>query len=137
MKITEFKEEDAEEVARLSNENSRFFCRKSVSREFLLKFVHDPRFKMFIARDGNTLIGFGGVNVEHYPPEIGPICVEEGHRRQGIAKELLDKLFDFLGHSDVITRVKKGNKPSLEFFKDEGFKEVLEDKGIVVLQHGS
>ncbi len=77
------------------------------------------------AQEEGTLIGY--LLARQLPPEgeILRIAVEAGHRRQGVAQELLEQLFA-IGNDQGITRwlleVRSGNQAARAFYEANGFR---------------
>ncbi len=67
------------------------------------EFLHDPRHHLAVAVDGGTIVGFAsGVHYIHpdKPAElwVNEVGVAPSYRRQGLAQQLLTRLFEH-GHS--------------------------------------
>jgi len=132
MKLREFKESDAQAVADLSNTNSKAFQYSSVTPDFLTRMSNHPRYEMFVLEDGGQIVGFCGVNHEHWPvAEIGPICVREDHRARGLGKTLVERALAFAREFNILTviiKVKPSNIRAQDFFKSMGFEKVEDIK---------
>ena len=132
MKIRSFKESDAEKAAKLSNSNSDAF-QYCVTADFLRQMSQNPSYKMFVAADANELLGFCGVNFSQLPvAELGPICISDNRRMEGLGRLLLERIFEFLeSHKPltVIIQVKTSNTGAQEFFSSLGFKKT---EGVMV-----
>ena len=135
MKIREFKESDAEAVAKLSNENADFFQFSGVTSEFLKRLCSHPKYRLFVLEDNKEIIGFGGINYQNLQmAELGPICVRADCRRQGLGRLLVDATFEFMRRMKgpkVIIKVKASNIAAQEFFTSLGFRKSQE---ILVLE---
>lgn len=130
MKIREFRESDAEAVAKLSNENADFFQFSGVTPEFLKRLCSHPKYRLFVLEDNKEIIGFCGVNYQNLQlVELGPICVRTDWHRQGLGRLLVEAGFEFLRRmkgSRVIIKVKASNIAAQEFFASLGFKKSQE-----------
>jgi len=144
MKIREFKETDAEKIAKLSNDNSEVFQYESVTPDFLKRMWKNPNYKLFVLSEGSEVIGFCGVNIEALPiAELGPICVEKSRRMHGLGRLMMEDVFQFLEPlkpARVIIKVKTSNIDAQEFFKTLGFTKVegvlCGGKPAILMQYG-
>jgi len=130
-RVRGFKEEDAEVVAKLSNANSHLFQFPHVTPEFLKNFTDHPKFQMFVIEECKRITGFCGVNFENpREAELGPICVEEGKRSQGLGTMLVNEIFQFLkprNPEKIIIKVKASNMGGQKFFEKLGFEALSGD----------
>jgi N-acetylglutamate synthase-like GNAT family acetyltransferase len=129
MKILPFRETDAEDVAKLSNENVTAF-QYHVTPSFLKRMCANKHYKMFVLKDAGQIIGFCGVNFRREDvAELGPVCVKSDRRMHGLGRVLVARVFEFLeplGHSRVVVKAKSSNKTGREFFSTMGFNKIAD-----------
>ena len=150
VKIRLAKIKDAEQIAKLAmkmmREHEKFdkiFEIKKDARKTLekwLKAVIGKRDKkVFIADDNNKIIGYikAGINKrpDIYKVEkmgfIYDIYVEEKYRRQGVAKLLMDNIFEWMkgkGIKYTSLYVANDNQIAASAWQKYGFKEFLREK---------
>jgi phosphoribosyl-AMP cyclohydrolase len=125
--IRDFRSEDAEAVAELSNENHESFQFKDINPDFIRRFVSHPEFKLFVLELSGAVCGFCGVNYRDMGfPELGPLCIEKSLRKTGHAKELVAHTLASLNSislnpKGIRVRVKASNTDAISFFKSLGF----------------
>jgi len=127
MVIRLFEEDDAYQVAELSNKNSKFFKYSKVSPAFLIKFCDSLGFRMFVLEMDGKIGGFCGLHFENPAmAELGPICVDHKYRHMGLAYELVNKVTAYAQKRRIaamMTKCKSFNMPAINLFKKLGFKE--------------
>ena len=98
MKIRTVKEEDYQELMQLFN---LFVGEDRYSRydaDSFNKVIRNPQNTIFIAEDERQIIGFATMSVRDVIRFLRPIAeldeifIKETHRRQGIAKELMEEV---------------------------------------------
>ncbi len=80
----------------------------------------------FIAEDGKKIIGCQRASIIDLDlAELRTLCVDEEHRRKGIARELIAATIVFLKKKKmrkVVARTKSDNKASINLLRKAGFK---------------
>ena len=80
------------------------------------------------AREGNTLIGYGGISrLGRTPPfeyEIHTIGVDPVHQGRGIGRQMLDALLIIAEDSVVHLEVRTDNDTAIALYRSVGFTEV-------------
>jgi [ribosomal protein S18]-alanine N-acetyltransferase len=80
------------------------------------------------AREGETLIGYGGISrLGRTPPfefEIHTIGVDPKHQGRGIGRRMLDALLDIAADSVVHLEVRTDNEAAIALYRSVGFAEV-------------
>jgi len=80
------------------------------------------------ARDGDTLIGYGGISrLGRTPPfeyEIHTIGVDPEHQGCGIGRRMLDALLTIAADSVVHLEVRTDNVPAIALYRSVGFTQV-------------
>lgn len=77
------------------------------------------------AREGRTLIGYGGISrLGRKPPyeyEIHTIGVDPEHQGRGIGRAMLDRLLAIAGPDTVYLEVRTDNDPAIGLYESAGF----------------
>jgi ribosomal protein S18 acetylase RimI-like enzyme len=102
-----------------------------INPEFAHEFLHDPRHHIAVALDAGVVVGFAsGVHYLHpdKPPElwINEVAVAPTHRRQGLAKAVLEALFKVgRAHCCKVAWVltDRGNPAAMALYSSVGGKE--------------
>jgi [ribosomal protein S18]-alanine N-acetyltransferase len=80
------------------------------------------------AREGNLLIGYGGISrLGRTPPfeyEIHTIGVDPGYQGRGIGRRMLDELLNIAADSVVHLEVRTDNAAAIALYRSVGFTEV-------------
>jgi ribosomal-protein-alanine N-acetyltransferase len=80
------------------------------------------------AREGDTLIGYGGISrLGRTPPfeyEIHTIGVDPGHQGRGIGRCMLDALLNIAADSVVHLEVRTDNDAAIALYRSVGFAQV-------------
>jgi ribosomal-protein-alanine N-acetyltransferase len=80
------------------------------------------------AREGDTLIGYGGISrLGRTPPfeyEIHTIGVDPGHQGRGIGRRMLDALLNIAADSVVHLEVRTDNDAAIALYRSVGFAQV-------------
>ena len=126
--IRGFRAEDSERVVTLYKNSNEWFENVEVTREFIMQASMRPDFRFHVAEAEGEVIGFiGALFYESVGrAEVGPVCVDEKFREQGIGKMLVEKSLDLLKDNRIFrvtARVKAGNDNANAFFSSLGFEE--------------
>lgn len=108
---------------------------KELESELAGLFALDPPYTIYIAEDGGQQVGFIELWVRSYaeggPPEpaayVEGLWVEPGHRRSGVARQLLAKAEEWAkakGFKWLGSDASLGNKESHAWHRAAGFREV-------------
>lgn len=80
------------------------------------------------ARDGDTLVGYGGISrLGRTPPfeyEIHTIGVDPAYQGRGIGRRILDALLDIAADAVVHLEVRTDNDAAIALYRSVGFIEV-------------
>jgi ribosomal-protein-alanine N-acetyltransferase len=80
------------------------------------------------ARDGDTLVGYGGISrLGRTPPfeyEIHTIGVDPAYQGRGIGRRILDALLDIAADAVVHLEVRTDNDAAIALYRSVGFLEV-------------
>jgi ribosomal-protein-alanine N-acetyltransferase len=80
------------------------------------------------AREGDTLIGYGGISrLGRIPPfeyEIHTIGVDPAYQGRGIGRRMLEELLGIAADSVVHLEVRTDNDPAIALYRSVGFTEV-------------
>jgi ribosomal-protein-alanine N-acetyltransferase len=80
------------------------------------------------ARDGSTLAGYAGIArlglLPPYEYEVHTIGVDPAFQRQGIGRQLLDRLLEFASGGAVFLEVRTDNTAAIELYRSAGFVEI-------------
>lgn len=92
-------------------------------RELLAEHNH-----YLAARDGDTLVGYGGISrLGRTPPfeyEIHTIGVDPAYQGRGIGRRILDALLDIAADAVVHLEVRTDNDAAIALYRSVGFLEV-------------
>ena len=81
----------------------------------------------FVAEDNRKIIGCQRASIIDLDlAELRTLCVDEKHRRKGVARELINTTLDFLKKKrmrKVVARTKSDNKAIIKLLKSMGFKK--------------
>lgn len=98
------------------------------NKEQLLYEFHDnPVNKIYVALDGDKLVGFINYMITFNSATISQIAVTEKYRKQGIATSLYEKMVStFIKSGDdavefITLEVRESNDKALSFYKKMGF----------------
>jgi len=84
----------------------------------------------YAARDGHTLVGYGGIGLVASPPqaeaEIHNLAVDPEHQGQGVGRRLLAALLAVADASAAVVflEVHTENEPAKKLYESEGFSVV-------------
>ena len=106
-------------------------------RIHMTNLLQDESKRIFVADDGDQLLGYLMAEIKTYPPiylvqkygYIGTISVTESARRTGIGSKLLNAALDWFRDNDlqrVECAVAVENPVSRGFWKGVGFREIKE-----------
>ncbi len=92
---------------------------------FVTELGRDDRTYLVARRDG-TVVGFAGASVGAGEAHVLTVAVHPNHRRQGIARRLLDALIDAVaeqGAGAVTLEVRENNHGARSLYRARGFEE--------------
>lgn len=95
------------------------------SESVLKNTVCDELSAIYILRDGEKLLGYGGVKMVLDTAEVYNIVVDENYRRRGYATLILEKLFEHAIKRDareMFLEVNENNSAALGLYTSRGFK---------------
>ena len=106
-------------------------------RSYMISLLQDDAKRIFVADEGDRLIGYLVAEVNTYPPiyihknfgHIGAISVTASARRQGVGSQLLTTALDWFraqGLQRVECAVAVENPVSQGFWKGQGFRGFME-----------
>lgn len=148
MKVRQADTGDVERLNRLYLELDRLyvqalpdtFCLPKGSarpQEYLEKIIRGPNSIVFVAQEGEKIVGFVHAYVENsanisilVPRRFGVIqdlVVEEGFREKGIGKKLMDKAEEWIlekGASLIELNVWEFNTTAQRFYENRGFETI-------------
>lgn len=80
------------------------------------------RTNIWVARDRDRVVGFGGASKGNKRNKLNAIYVDSDYHRKGIGTALIQKIFDFLGEEKpIVVEVVSYNGPAINFYKKHGF----------------
>jgi aminoglycoside 6'-N-acetyltransferase I len=100
------------------------------------EFLNDPRHRLVVALDNDTVVGFVSAVIYLHPDKPAPeiwvneIGVAPSHQRQGIGKALMLKILDTAkqaGCTEAWVLTERGNLPAMAMYKSTGGEESLPD----------
>ena len=146
MKIMLATQKDSKEIADIIKRHAQddYMGYATFSESYIKGKMKKNNF-FFVAEDNDKIIGCVRASIVDIDlAEIRTLCVDEAHRKKGIATDLLQKALDFLKGKNmrkVAARCKADNKEAIRLFEKTGFekegyfKEHYR-KGIDVVQMG-
>ncbi len=83
--------------------------------------------KLFVAEDGDKVIGYSVIGLIVPDAEILNVAVDPEYRRQGIGEMLIDSLIalgDKEDVSDFFLEVRESNEPAIELYRKKGMEVI-------------
>ena len=124
MKIRKYKPEDKNKVKKLVKDSllDIFGTAENLWDLDKIAEVYDL---FLVAEENGEIIGTIGFATDEGEPDIGRMYVKKGKRRQGIARKLMERVFDFCKkkYSYVLTST-YGKMGAMDFYKKMGFKRL-------------
>lgn len=88
------------------------------------RIENDKDSRTFVAKDGDHVVGFIGVQKTEDRNRLRALYVLSGYQGQGIGRRLMEESLEFLGTDKKITlEVVEYNTKAIEFYKNFGFIE--------------
>ena len=104
-------------------------------RDYVYAIFRDPEQKIAVAADDETICGFAVLHHINKPEnpfmyerdflDIDEFCVDENHRRQGVASAIIRFIRDFAkeqGYHRIELNMWEFNRDALAFYEAAGFK---------------
>lgn len=91
-----------------------------------IEMIKAPYAYYFVALIKDEVVGICGLRDIAGEGEITNVVVDDGYRRLGIGRKMLEKVIDQCGQldiKDVTLEVRIGNKPAISLYEEFGFKE--------------
>lgn len=127
IRLSPLEKEDCEAVAMLAGRTLPEHITKDMLEDTLrYKYNH-----FFVAKDGDSIVGFTGMMILADEAELLYIAVEESYKRKGIGTRLMDAVFYVLEKHFVwrlLLEVRKSNETAQKFYKTRGFRIMGERK---------
>ena len=99
---------------------------EEITAEALSRFADAPanHYCCAVGEDG-TLLGYGGISLVADEAEIITVAVSPAHRRQGIARALMEHMLCLAedARASVYLEVRASNTPARELYRSLGFAE--------------
>lgn len=98
--------------------------------QLLYEFHENPINKIYVALDGDKLVGFINYMITFNSATISQVAVTSSCRRKGIATELYNKMTEsFIKEGDdivefVTLEVRESNDKAIAFYKKLGFEQI-------------
>ena len=119
-RILPWQESYGEDAARMERE-----CfGETITAEAFCRFADAPANHYFCAVGANeTLLGYGGISLVADEAEIITVAVSPAHRRQGIARALMEHMLRLAEDAlaSVYLEVRASNTPAIELYRSLGF----------------
>ena len=119
-RILPWQESYGEDAARMEQE-----CfGETITAEAFCRFADAPANHYFCAVGANgTLLGYGGISLVADEAEIITVAVSPAHRRQGIARALMEHMLRLAADASasVYLEVRASNTPAIELYRSLGF----------------
>lgn len=114
----------AEEVAAVAKLDQALFSAESWSEQAFADSLSDDSRRFWVAKDGDTLLGFCGLSVSFEQGDILNIAVDPVHRQKGIGEALLRtaiETFSALGGKELFLEVRAANVAARRLYEKCGF----------------
>ena len=98
--------------------------------QLLYEFNENPINKIFVALDGDKLVGFINYMITFNSATISQLAVTEKYRKQGIATKLCELMFSSFGKNGddivefVTLEVRESNIKAISLYKKLGFDQI-------------
>ncbi len=102
------------------------------SEEGIRHYFENGQTLFIAAKHGKKVAGYAAVLCAADEGNLVSIAVDEDFRNMGIAREILDILYEKLQENDIakiFLEVRKSNKAAINLYKSEGFEETGTRKG--------
>lgn len=100
------------------------------SEDSITRALSDPLFKFYGAFCGEKLVGFVNAMCLSGELTVNSIAVEEGFRRQGVGRRLLEAALCGFGEAEsAFLEVRESNTAALALYEAEGFRKIAVRKG--------
>ena len=120
IEIDRMKESHVAAVAELEKQNfSEPWSENSVRGELTNQLA-----LWLVAMDGETVVGYVGSQTVLQEADMMNIAVAETHRRQGIARLLVEELICQLDAYQLTLEVRASNAPAIRLYESLGFRQV-------------
>lgn len=126
LRIRKIKEEDVQAVANLE---AACFLSPWPEKQIRYEMKENPCSFVYVALLDDDVVGYLDFMITFDSATIDRICVDENHRRNGIAKALLDKMVEVCQKQkdrvDFITlEVRASNKNAIRLYQKNGWIEI-------------
>ncbi|ABB15346.1 ribosomal-protein-alanine acetyltransferase [Carboxydothermus hydrogenoformans Z-2901] len=94
---------------------------------FMYEITENPLATYLVAREGDKVIGYGGIWIVLDEAHITTLAVHPAYRRNGVGKSLLNALLDVAKNRKVrsiILEVRASNFPAQNLYQKFGFKPI-------------
>lgn len=91
--------------------------------QFWSELAADHRL-LLVAKDGEAVVGYAGINIDRYGSEIMTIAVRPSHQGRGLGAALLEQMLaasDAAAVPRVLLEVEVGNDPAIALYERFGF----------------
>ena len=125
-KIEKLKKED---ILKLNEIQEKYFDMQT--REDFEFVLENDNYLFFTASLNNKIIAYAGVSISYERSDLLCVCVEQEYRRQGVARQLLSKLFDSLKQrkvEEILLEVNVNNQKAINLYQTLGFDKIHERK---------
>jgi GNAT superfamily N-acetyltransferase len=101
----------------------------SIVADATTEFLNDPRHHLVVATDDDRVIGFASAVTYFHPDKTRPelwineVGVAPSHQRQGVARGLLDKMFDVAraaGCSEACVLTERSKEAAMQLYASLG-----------------
>lgn len=123
MRVRRMTEEDCTQVAEIEAENFSM----PWSRMDFLKAVQSPEYLYLVAEENGEILGYCGCIIVLDEAEIPNVCVCKSARKQGIGRNMLQKLLGEAKKRNVTVlylEVRQSNAAAQALYRQLGFEEI-------------
>ena len=106
-------------------------CFSEVIRENFEFVLNSKSHMLFVSEISGKIVAYAGISISYEQGDILSVCVSKDFRRLGLAKSLLEMLFNKakdLGVQTMFLEVEEDNLPAINLYVALGFKEISRRK---------
>lgn len=101
---------------------AKFAIEDPIETEKRKKMYSDPTIGVWIAKDGERVVGFCFAGKRESGNRIGAIYLLPSYQGQGVGGNLIEQALSWLGEAeDIYVNVASYNEQAMEFYKKHGF----------------
>lgn len=117
----------AEDLQQIYKLEQQLFEHEHWNRQALKDLLQQDYNNIVVARRSDLIVGYSIVQVLYDTAEILRIGVSLDCQRQGIAKQILEGIVQFLGYTQaekLMLEVREDNYPAIKLYESVGFEQI-------------